>query len=314
MDIWQDYEIVDSLSEFDNGRPWGRHKMINSALANLYDFIDPKKAERLRKCADFVQFRILADGSKKLDKANFCRVRLCPMCQWRRGLKTFSQISQCFDYFAREKLNYKFVLLTLTVRNCAADELKESLDSMQAAWNRFRQQKAFKQAFKGVFKSWEITHNLRDNSFHPHYHIICAVAPSYFKSRYYLSHEKLVAMWRKAARLDYDPQVDVRRIKGDSAGAIAEVAKYAVKPSDYIFADDIDYSIEVIRLLDKVLDNRRFLSFCGCFKDAQIALKLDDIENGDLVHLDDDSAADDDNSKVVSFAWISGYNRYQPEN
>ena len=67
--------------------------MQNEYLATAYDEIDQRVAERLRTCATRLIYGIGEDGKRRLRAANFCRVRLCPICQWRRSLKLYSQMS-----------------------------------------------------------------------------------------------------------------------------------------------------------------------------------------------------------------------------
>ena len=58
-----------------------------------------KKSFRVSECGTFLEFKKFVDGSLKLNGANFCKVRLCPMCSWRRSLKIFSQVSEIMNYF-----------------------------------------------------------------------------------------------------------------------------------------------------------------------------------------------------------------------
>jgi plasmid rolling circle replication initiator protein Rep len=87
-------EILTDTSSTGRVRPWREYKMANELLAMVYDSINPKKAGRLRDCADWLGFRIDEEGRKKLVEANFCHVRLCPMCQWRRSIKSYKYTSR----------------------------------------------------------------------------------------------------------------------------------------------------------------------------------------------------------------------------
>lgn len=137
-----------------------------------------------------------------------------------------------------------------------------------------------------------------------------AVNKSYFTSRDYLSHDKWRDYWKKAARLNYDPQVDVRRVKADKVdGVCAEVAKYAVKVSDVVCFDDWDLTVDTVATLDRALDKRRFISFGGVFKEIHKQLNLDDVEQGDLVH-ENDTDLPDVSKDTVLYAWNTGYNQY----
>jgi plasmid rolling circle replication initiator protein Rep len=119
-----------------------------------------------------------------------------------------------------------------------------------------------------------------------------------------------MTMWRDAMRLDYDPTVDVRIVKGNTAAAVAEVAKYAVKSKDYIIPDDWDLTQETVTLLDEVLSHRRFIGFGGIFKEVHRKLKLGEPEDdGDLVHIGGE-APSEPSKDTVTFIWYSGYRQY----
>ena len=325
-------------------RPWSEKKVANELLSLAYDTVDPSKAARLRDCASWLTFALDGD-EKKLKSANFCRVRLCPMCQWRRALKTYGQVRAILDYLKRDR-DYCYLFLTLTVKNCYPDELGRTLDSMMIAWNRFIGYKPFKLAVNGWFRSLEVVHDVNElitpamwygdranhvkgrakyyksqglkigdpnpnfDLMHPHFHVLLAVNKSYFKdSRIYLNQEKWVQLWNKALRADYVPVVDVRRIKGDVIESVSEACKYTVKDADYIVPADWDLTTRTVAVLDKALDKRRFLAFGGALKEAHKLLHLDDAEDGDLVHTDveqEQSAGD----RTITYAWSSGYRQY----
>jgi plasmid rolling circle replication initiator protein Rep len=161
----------------------------------------------------------------------------------------------------------------------------------------------------------EITHNTNPQSvsydtYHPHFHCILAVNKTYFKNEEYIQKSDWTSFWRKAMRLDYDPVVDVRRVKGNTAKAVAEVSKYAVKDSDYIIPDDWQLTVDTVKLLDSVLSNRRLVAYGGKFKDWHRKLNLDDEVDGDLVHIDGDVSVDPEVKELITYVWHTGYNQY----
>jgi len=291
-------------------RPWRDKKMANEHLAEIYLEVDKAKAARLADCATFLTYRPKADGAGiALQRANFCRVRLCPMCTWRRSLKVFGQLSRIMEALKGE---YAYILLTLTVKNVQGEELGQRITDMMKGWQRFTQRKAYKKAVKGHFRAMEITHNLKLKSkhydtYHPHFHVILAVKPTYFKDRTYLSHRKWQVLWKEAMRVEYDPVVNVKRIKGDDLGAVAEVAKYAVKYTD-IVNEDYDMTLRTVRLLDEALNNRRFVAMGGTLKEMHKKLNLDDIEDGDLVQIEEDKP--ETTARELAFVWHAGYRQY----
>lgn len=286
--------------------------MANELLAIAYEDVNTKKAGRLRACGSFLTFTVKDDGTKKLKHMDSCRVRLCPLCAWRRSLKVHAHTKQILDAM---KGDYAYVFLTLTVRNCTGEQLSETIDLMMAAWKRLTERKAFRDAVKGWYRGLEVTHNTdwRDKSydtFHPHFHCLLAVNKSYFKNKEYLTKDAWTALWRKSMKLDYDPVLDVRRVKGSTSAAVAEAAKYTVKDADYIIPDDWDLTVDTVRILDAALDDRRLVAYGGVMKDWHKKLNLDDEVDGDLVHTDADETAAAVTDREEVYFWHTGYTQY----
>ncbi|MGN1086712.1 MAG: protein rep, partial [Porcipelethomonas sp.] len=93
----------------------------------------------------------------KLHDARFCRVRLCPICQWRRSIKTYAQMSQVLEVASSD--GYRFIFLTLTMRNCEACELSDTLTSLLQGFNRLMKYKDVKKAVKGYYRGCEVKHD-----------------------------------------------------------------------------------------------------------------------------------------------------------
>ena len=113
-------------------------------------------------------------------------------------------------------------------------------------------------------------------------------------------------------RLDYLPQVNVKRVKGNTAEAVAETAKYSAKDSDYVIEKDLDLSMNVVETLDYALQRRRLVSFSGIMKEWHKKLNLDDVEDGDLIHIeiDKDSELENEQIKIETYAWNVGFMNY----
>lgn len=160
--MYKDYNTENEiLKDTKNGKDtdWRGKKINTLDLSDSYKRIGyNKKSIRVGECGDFLEFRLTADETLKLTRANFCKVRLCPMCSWRRSLKIFGQVSKIMDY-VEENHNYRYIFLTLTVKNCYGEDLKDTLDLMTKAFNKMNQRKAFRQAVKGYFRSLEITYD-----------------------------------------------------------------------------------------------------------------------------------------------------------
>lgn len=342
-------------------RDWKGKKMANELLAAAYDDIDKSKASRLRECGRFLAYRVYDDGSKRLESMTSCRVRLCPICTWRRSLKVFGQTSEIVE-FAAKQLDLRYIMLTLTVKSCKGSDLNQTLNDMLAGWKRFISRREIARLFVdgrshefagGWYRSLEITHdcypvitpemyygdkarhiysrrefydshglvpgddNPAYDTYHPHFHVLIAVKPSYFTSRNYLSAERWSVLWSESLRLDYKAVVDVRKVRGNTTAdlnkAVAEVAKYACKDVDFIIPDDWDLTVETVRTLDKALDGRKLVAYGGLLRQIKAMLKQDDEETGDLVHVDNEDKQLDGQSKLVYYWWWSGYRDYFSE-
>ena len=65
--------------------------------------LSESRMKDLEECADELLFLQDAEGNRRLKQGNFCRIRVCPMCNWRRSLKLFSQVSAVTDAILAEK-------------------------------------------------------------------------------------------------------------------------------------------------------------------------------------------------------------------
>lgn len=304
--------ILQDISGTGKERPWREHKVANEYLAMAYEDVKPDKAARLRDCSTRLTFEKQDTGKLKLAGAFFCRVRLCPICTWRRSLKVAAQMNAIMDAIKADKPQ-AYIMLTLTQKNCQPEELDTEITRVLAAFSNLTKRKTFQKAVNGFYRAMEVTHNISGDTYHPHIHAVLAVNPSYFKSRDYLGHDAWVTLWQEVMKLDYAPTVDVRRIKGDTASAVAEVAKYAVKSGDYIIPDDWEMTVNTVRTLDAALHNRRFIAFGGVFKEFHKKLHLDDADAGDLLHVEADEKPAYNPEKIIHFAWYSGYRQYRAE-
>lgn len=329
-------------------RPWRRHKKEAQLLAAIYDMLadtNPdeaarflSKSQRVGGCAPFAEFELLPTGEKKLHASSFCRVRLCPMCQWRRSLKLGAQVRAVVSRanalkISRDRAAYGWLLLTVTVRNVPGDKLSSEIDHIHAALNNMARCARWRGSVKGWLRATEVTRNRNRQSaafgtYHPHMHLLLCVNSKYFKSKEYIKKAEWLEMWKHYAGLDYDPIIDIETIKTiegqrlsdlppeeRAAGmgkACAEVSKYAAKPADYLDPADLDASAETIALLDRVLENRRMTSWGGVLKEVAKALQLDDIETGDLVHVETDATDEtaDKLANYVTYFWAVGASDY----
>lgn len=318
------HEDFDTITRINTeiSRKFEPKKKDTFPLASSYQrlgYID--KSARVKDCGTFLEFARGADTSRyTLHNANFCRDRLCPLCSWRRSYKIFGQVSKIMEHIQDD---FEFIFLTLTVPNVKDSELPSKIDQMQKAWiNLTKHDKRFKGAVCGYFKALEVTHNHNQfsksfDTYHPYFHTILAVDKRYYKSKDYIKQSEWLEMWRKYMKDNSITQVDVRRCtnkdKSDCeqsekalSSAVAEVAKYATKSGDYIIPWSETLTDSSVQALLSALTGRRLCSFGGVFERKRKELKLEDAENGDLVHVEADQIRSDVALQIYRYSWSCG--------
>ena len=293
-------EVLVDISSTGKIRDWNEKKRMSLEVSDIFEYARGKdeslitelRLNQLRNCGNRLKFAETAEG-RKLAEANFCRVRLCPMCQWRRSLKLFSQVSEITDYILQNK-KVRFIFVTLTQKNVQGKDLSSELDRMDEAFKLLVQKKmtlvetkSLQENLLGYLKAVEITYNSVTKDYHPHIHCIFEVRPSYFGVNY-VKHSEWVKLWQRVMKLDYEPVVNVKAIKGDSARAVAEVAKYPVKMEGIFNIKDRDEQAEVLITLKRAMHHRRLLTFGGEFRAVKRQLQMKDVDtDSDLVHIND---------------------------
>lgn len=340
-------EILIDNSRTGRERPWNQHKINSVLLAHSYKRLElENKANRVSECGSQLKFNECPEGhEKRLSWANFCRVRLCPMCGWRRSLLVAHQ-TKLIAHHAVQREKIRWLFLTLTVENVPGEELNARISEMMKAWNLLFRRKIFKENILGWMRSLEVTaEKNREGHYHPHFHILLAVRPSYFKGGNYIKQKDWSLMWQKSLKADYMPIVHITAVKDKRnakreaeiladkgiemtqegfnelpASQVAEMAKYTVKSSDYIDKDDKGRTDARVSLLDEVLAGRRLFAFGGLLKEVWNDLKasgeVEDAEDeqADLVHVDSDnqcrcSVCGSDMLEHL-YSWIPSANKY----
>lgn len=283
---------LSALSSKD--KPWDFHRGLADQVRDLYQGSEfANYADRIAICAKLLEFALIADDKGeqvfKLQNAWFCRVRHCPVCQWRRSLMWKARFIKALPAIITGYPTARWIFLTLTVKNCDLADLRDNLNHMNKAWKRLSDRKVFPAL--GWVKSFEVTRNPKDGTAHPHFHVLMMVPAGYFKGQAYINQEKWRALWQHALRVDYDPVADVRAVKPklSSAGqvdpgtaliiAVKEVFKYSIKGQDLIA--DTSWLLELTHQLHKT----RAIAIGGVLKNY---LSEDEPDQGDLIHGDDE--------------------------
>lgn len=242
------YTFLESLSEKD--KPWDKHRRNADIISSYYrqGGMD-SHADRVSLCSQLLEFKSVPDKGQnqqklKLTSAQFCRVRHCPICQWRRSLRWKARAYENLPKVVADYPNGRWIFLTLTMKNCPLTNLREVLSHLNQSFRRLTQLKVFPGI--GWIKSVEITRGRDGQSAHPHLHCLILLKDTYYKEDY-LSKSDWIALWKQCLRVDYCPILDVKAVNAESSpvGLIAEILKYQCKESDLIA--DCDWFLEYVK-------------------------------------------------------------------
>jgi plasmid rolling circle replication initiator protein Rep len=236
-------------------KPWDTHRGeaddVSTVFASSPFSRHHRYAERVGQCSQFIGFaRDPPKNGKtqlKLKSARFCRVRSCPVCQWRRSLMWQARIHRALPRLVADYPQARFLFATFTIKNCDVHLLRFTLSVMCKGWKRLTELKVFPAI--GWVRSVEVTRG-RAGDAHPHFHSLLMVQPEYFGPGY-LKQAEWAELWRQCLRIDYRPVVDIRVVDPDYEpwrrkkmmvehrlwNAVSEVLKYSVKVSDMLKDD-----------------------------------------------------------------------------
>ena len=240
----------------------------NSILSNFENTLTEKQFRYLTECGDFIG----VNKDKKIVKANFCKNRLCPVCNRRYSAQKWAKMKNISNQIKID-FNPVFALFTVTVKNVKAEMLSQEITRLMKSIDRMHKSTLWKQKVIGYFRSLEITYNQKENTYHPHYHYILALPTSYTEEMTptYIWRQ----LWERSARLNYNSQIDIRIINEDNLdGGIAEVAKYAVKISSVITQGET-----ALKTVQNAIKGRRVISYGGVMK--QYAQEFDNLKDED---------------------------------
>jgi plasmid rolling circle replication initiator protein Rep len=299
------------LSEWSpRDKPWDTHRAAADQIANMYGVPEFQSlGARVALCSLWLGFAWAPERQDasvlalKLREAHFCRVRHCPICQWRRSLMWVARLHSALPKLLAQHPKARFIFLTLTQKNPPIAELRITLRGMGKAWERLSQRRIFRIVL-GWIRTTEVTRG-KDGTAHPHFHALLMVSSNYF-TKNYVSQQQWVEIWRVALRVDYDPVVDVRVVKNtlaqkdDLMPAIRETLKYSVKPADMLV--DAEWFWDLTRQLHKL----RFIASGGALKSV---LRPEQETEEDLLLLRDREPCDEKAS--VYFNWQRLPRRYK---
>lgn len=251
-------------------------KIINSVYADkkvltqkFYSYYkrlngkESKKVQRATNCGGYMQHKANEDFSKhKLHKANFCKERGCPFCDWRKSIKNAIQITTMASAI-EEDFGYEFIFGTLSAVNCSLDSLSTEITRYNHAFMKLMKRQQILKINKGTVRKIEVTYNVGRNDLNLHIHFVMAVNKSYFTSRDYLKREKWLDLWKSVMQDDTIKNIHIQKAtKTEGSSSFVELAKYSAKTTDML-----SNGFKVFRALMDGLAGRQLITYNGVFKE-----------------------------------------------
>lgn len=279
----QDLQLAESLKKIT------LHKLIAEKINIAQMLEQTNRIERIEVCGSMLKFLkernvVSEEIRRRLVKANFCKYRFCPMCQWRKARKVCREVLGRLRTIDEAHNGVALLFLTLTIKNEPLTELNRTIKHLSQAFQRLQQSKQYKDAVLGSIRAIEfLGDNTEQGECHPHFHCLLVVRKSYFKKSDYINFEEWTALWQRSLRVDYRPIINVQRVKpkGKMSAIVAaalEVVKYSVTSSDLEKLTKEDF-----QELDKQTRNIRQYNYSGELKDVEPT--FDDIEDESLWEL-----------------------------
>ena len=224
------------------------------------------------------------------------------VCSWRRSLMYKARAFKALPKMLADFPNARFLFMTLTLKNCPVHKLRESILHLNKSYSRLARRKNFPAI--GYIKTVEVTRG-RHGDAHPHLHILMMVEKSYF-GRNYVNKKEWCAWWKRAAKVDYTPIIDVQAIKAKDSplGLLAEVVKYQTKPNDLIFSDR-DWFLNYTRQVHRT----NAFALGGVFKDY--FKELDKEETTEEMIGGNEEGQDGVDEGELFFNWIKFDKKYR---
>lgn len=296
--------LLADLSPSD--KPWDIHGAERDSVQKLYAKAGHRPyAQRMLTCTQLLDFELkfqeTGELRPRLKSTHCCRLRHCPVCQWRRSLRHRALFFQVMPKILEAFPTHRFLFLTLTILNCPLNDLRDQLKLMTAAWAKMSRERCSWWPAVGWVRSTEVTRG-KDGSSHPHFHAILMVPSGYFKNAY-ITQAQWTDHWKRAMKLDYTPQVNIKTVKGlpgetDKDGlvrAVCETLKYSTK------FKHLTHDAEWLIGLTEQLHKTRAIATGGLFKDFLADLEKDEI-NEDLINV-----GEEDNGEALA-GFTAGWN------
>lgn len=236
---------------------WDLLKRKNLNLAERLLSRHGNYAQRLEKCCELLKFNVCHNGYLLLKDFQCCRVRGCPICEWRR----FGSIARQVYKAAQEIIDFypahRYMSISLPLPPSKASNLPEALNNLHLSYRRLKQLKVWIPDGCLTFidvSFWNDVSLLKLNC-------LCLM-PSHYFGKEYISRKKWNEVWSQSLRLDTPSDVEVHNLGKLSIKDVAQHAKKLNRGLDLSLCSD-ESLVDVINSLHK----QKMFTASGAFKE-----------------------------------------------
>lgn len=249
-----------------------------------------RQGEAMLECGKSQIYQEHEQGMK-LKRAYLCHKRGCPICDKlladgrRHDMET--RIPPLLD--ANSDTIKIPLLLTITIKNCSVDEVREKLRLFNKVWAYLTH------PVKGIFGKWlmgalkglEVTMG-EDGSAHPHLHAALYVKRGYFAGNApAVRVEEVAAVVKRMMGLNYTPHCSMnhavpRSQEKRAIAAALEAVKYCAKPSKAMYENGVFFAKLMYQLRSlRLVEGTGFLR--GIFRDNFVGdeIELEEKKDGE---------------------------------
>lgn len=262
-----DYDLFSDVS-LEDKRPWTRKKNMARKIQSIYegDSDFQKMAERIAACSEVVTVdsssKTTGGRKFKFKSSRFCRVRNCPVCQWRRSLKWKARFHKALPEIKNEKPTAKWLFLTCKIKSCAIEDLRTAIQDINKGWKKVNERKIFRNTIIGWMKGIEVTRDKYENA-SLRLNAMILVKQSYFGNRY-VSLKMWKEGWKESLRIDYVPDISVKKInKHEDLNAFVDIVANNKTDFNKMISGSPEWFLEFSRQVDGL----RFIGTGGFLKE-----------------------------------------------
>ncbi len=233
-----------------------RHFKRKRAYADTFEKNGlPDIAQSLRDCGETEVLACCGHCGKSWYITDHCRLRVCPLCSFKRARKRAEYI----EHLTRNMEHPK--MLTLTMPRWTEDP-GEGIDHLRACWNKLRRHKLFSKVTGGCYN---IELKPKEDGWHIHMHVMLDCP--------YLPYQNIFSAWKAITGI-YCPEIDIRSAQGKGP------REYLVKDASKSVAYDTNPT-DIVRWYEATKNKRLFSTFGKWFNAS-----MEDLDPDALPELD----------------------------